>query len=329
MTRFDLLHGGALDRVKTLYPQVTGPWLDLSTGVNPNPYPVPPIPPETFADLPTSSQKGACHRAMSAYYGAPAESLLLVPGTEILIRLLPQLLKIQTVAVATPTYGDHLSCWQRAGANITSMADPTHLAGKVDAIVLCNPNNPDGRTWPPEILEDCRARQAARHGWLIVDEAYADIDPGLSLAARGGKPGLIVLRSFGKFFGLAGLRLGALIGPEDLVEQARELFGVWPVSGPALHVAAIAAADRNWHEKTRKRLDMSGAFLARTLTDAGLTVQGGTSLFRYVETEDAHALWHRLAEQGVYVRRFAWSTRHLRIGLPADETGFARLAASL
>ena len=329
MTRADLLHGGALDRLKTLYPQAPEPWIDLSTGINPNPYPIPALPPETFAHLPTQTQHQACHEALARHYGAPPESLMLVPGTELLIRLLPQLLQIQTVAIADPTYGDHQSCWQRAGAKITLMADPTPLAGKVDAIVLCNPNNPDGRIWSPESLEDCRVQQAARQGWLIVDEAYADLVPSLSLAARGGEAGLIVLRSFGKFFGLAGLRLGALIGPSALLAAARNLLGVWPVSGPALHVGKLAADDPVWPQMTRECLNLSRFVLDRTLTDAGLTVRGGTSLFRYVEAPDAHTLWHRLAEQGVYTRRFAWSDRHLRIGLPADEAALARLARAL
>lgn len=329
MTRFDLLHGGALDRLKTLYPQAPTPWIDLSTGINPNPYPFPPIPSETLTHLPTRSQYTAAQAAMARYYGAPAESLLLAPGSELLIRLLPQLLQIQTVAVAQPIYGDHLSCWQRAGAKITLMADPVHAAGKVDAIVLCNPNNPDGRTWSPEILEDCRIQQAARQGWLIVDEAYADLVPSLSLAARGGEAGLIVLRSFGKFFGLAGLRLGALIGPAGLLAAARDLLGVWPVSGPALHVGQLAAADLVWPEMTRKSLHLSSEVLDRTLTDAGLTVEGGTSLFRYVGVPGAHALWQRLAGQGIYTRRFAGSDRHLRIGLPADDVALARLASAL
>lgn len=329
MTGLDLVHGGALDGVKSLYPQAPQPWLDLSTGINPHPYPAPPLPPETLAHLPTRSAYTACHAAMARYYGAQAANLMLVPGTEILIRLLPSLLKIQTVAVAQPTYGDHLSCWHDAGAKVAQMADPTLLAGKVDAIVLCNPNNPDGRMWPPEILEDCRVQQAARQGWLIVDEAYADLVPSLSLATRGGQPGLIVLRSFGKFFGLAGLRLGALIGPAHLLEGARETFGVWPVSGPALHIGAIAADDLGWQVNARQQLASLAACLDTVLTGAGLTVRGGTSLFRYVEVPDAHALWHGLAGRGIYVRRFAWSGHHLRIGLPADETALARLASAL
>ncbi|MFN3609316.1 MAG: threonine-phosphate decarboxylase CobD [Hyphomonas sp.] len=329
MTQSDLLHGGALDCLKTLYPQAPEPWIDLSTGLNPHPYPIAPLPPEIFAHLPSQNRYQACHGSLARYYGAPPESLMLVPGTELLIRLLPQLLQIQTVAIADPTYGDHQSCWQRAGAKITLMADPTLLAGKVDAIVLCNPNNPDGRTWSPESLEDCRVQQAASQGWLIVDEAYADLVPSLSLAARGGEAGLIVLRSFGKFFGLAGLRLGALIGPAAVLTAARDLLGVWPVSGPALHVAKLAADDPVWPEMTRKCLELSRSVIDKTLTDAGLTVRGGTSLFCYVEVPDAHTLWHRLAGQGVYTRRFAWSDRHLRIGLPADDAGLSRLAGAL
>lgn len=325
----DLVHGGALDRVKALYPLAPQPWLDLSTGINPHPYPAPPLLPHSFAHLPTTSENEACRQAMAQYYGAPVASLMLVPGTEILIRLLPSLLEVQTVALARPTYGDHLSCWQTAGANVVEMADPAELAGKVDAIVLCNPNNPDGRIWPPEILEDCRARQAARQGWLIVDEAYADIAPSLSLAARGGAAGLIVLRSFGKFFGLAGLRLGGLIAPEALLREAQKRFGVWSVSGPALHVGTQAVADTDWIAEARHRLETSRLALDEALSGAGVPILGGTSLFRYVQVPDAHALWQALAEQGIYTRRFSWSRHHLRLGLSADDVGRQRLSAAL
>lgn len=329
MNGFDLVHGGALDQVKALYAQAPVPWLDLSTGINPHSYPIPQIPIGAFAHLPMRSAVEACRGAMAGYCNVAEESMLLVPGTEILIRILPSLLKVRTVAIAEPTYGDHSASWKRSGVRVSSMTDPACAAGEVDAIVLCNPNNPDGRTWSPDILEHCRSLQAGRRGWLIVDEAYADLVPGLSLARHGGQPGLIILRSFGKFFGLAGLRLGALIGPEEFLAEAREVFGVWPVSGPALHIGQVAAADRAWQEAARLRLGALAAQLDNALAGAGLTVCGGTDLFRYVKVSDAHALWHKLAEQGIYVRRFAWSGQHLRIGLPADETAVARLTSAL
>lgn len=329
MTGFDLLHGGALDQAKALYPDAPLPWIDLSTGINPFPYKVPELPAEVFAHLPTSQQFEACRAAMASAFGASERHILVAPGSEILIRLLPDLLDIQSVGVLWPTYGDHLSCWEQSGAKLIKHPNPVDLAGTVDAIVLCNPNNPDGRSWSAHVLEDCRARQAAHGGWLIVDEAYADLYPELSMADQAGADGLLILRSFGKFYGLAGLRLAALLGPERLLEKASRRLGVWPVSGPALHVGACAYADDEWRIKAHDLLSKKTRQIDNVLKDNGLKVLGGTFLFRYVETRNAHILWNILMEQGIYTRRFSWTERHLRIGLPADENSLKRLEAAL
>ncbi|MEM9056820.1 MAG: threonine-phosphate decarboxylase CobD [Pseudomonadota bacterium] len=325
----DLEHGGALDRVAMHFPAAPQPWVDLSTGINPWSWPTAPIEGEALRHLPTRADRDRCQSAMAKAFGAPEAAMTLVPGTELAIRLLPQLLTARRVAVLSPTYGDHVESWGAAGAEVVRTDDPLALAGDAEVIVLCNPNNPDGRRFEVDALTALAARQAERGRWLVVDEAYADLDPALSLAPRAGSPGLVILRSTGKFYGLAGLRLGAVLGPPALLEALDRLLGVWRVSGPALIIGAQAYADSAWQHAMRTRLAAARERLDAVIEAAGCRVAGGTDLFRFVETSEAHATWHRLCEHGIYTRRFPWTPSHLRVGLPATPGAEARLANAL
>ena len=196
-------------------------------------------------------------------------------------------------------------------------------------MVICNPNNPDGRRFEPAELEAVRLRLRRRNGWLIIDEAFADLEPGLSLAPRVDAGNLIVLRSTGKFFGLAGLRLGALLGPPNLLQSMAERLGVWSVSTPALVTGTAAYENHAWQTETRRRLTQARERLDRLLKGEQCRVVGGTDLFRYAEVDDARSAWQKLAARGVYVRHFPWTDRHLRIGLPKDAEAEARLLDAL
>ena len=324
----DLAHGGAIDLMRQRFPDAPTPWIDLSTGVNPCPYPHAQVTAAAIAHLPTEAMMDVCRQAMSKAFGAPEESIVLGPGSELLIRLLPTVLAPRTVAILTPSYGDHVRVWRAAGAELIKTDKPLAYADRAEAIVVCNPNNPDGRVFAPNDLEEARARLAARNGWLIIDEAYADLTPELSLAASGGKDGLIVLRSFGKFYGLAGVRLGAVLAPTSVRESITGRLGVWPISGAALEIGARAYGDADWRFDTRRKLQATRARLDQVFCQNEIEVVGGTDLFRFVETDDAHRLWAHLAQHGVYVRRFDWTDRHLRFGLPPDKYAEDRLAAA-
>lgn len=325
----DLVHGGAIDQMRQAFPAAPQPWIDLSTGINPWPYPYTDLSAQALSHLPTASMYEACQHAMAEAFGVAPETLLLSPGSELLIRLLPDILQSRRIAILSPTYGDHASAWKRAGAEILLTEDPLEHADRVDAIVLCNPNNPDGRLFDIDALEAARAQLAARGGWLIIDEAYADLLPSLSLAPRAGRDGLIILRSFGKFFGLAGVRLGAMLAPRALREAMADRLGTWPISGTALEIGARAYADRDWQIEMRRKLSVSANELRSVLKAAGLNVLGGTDLFCFGETKDAHDVFRRLGRAGVYVRRFDWSKQHLRIGLPATPEAQERLRDAL
>lgn len=332
MSMDECSHGGALDLMRTRFPQAPEPWVDLSTGINPWPYPLDSPQPETIQRLPTITAMAACRDAMAETFGAAAECVLPIPGSELLIRLLPTLLRPRhgtRVAITRPTFADHAEVWRAAGCRVIETPDPLEVLAATDLVVLCNPNNPDGRVWNPDRLEAARATLAAKGGWLIVDEAYADVRPDLSLAASGGRAGLLLLRSFGKFFGLPGLRLGALIAPPDTLETVRRCLGVWSVSGPALAAGIQAYRDRGWQQDTRHRLATARARLDEVLSAAGLRVTGGVDLFRFVAVGAADSVWQQLAGRGIFVRRFDWSQNRLRVGLPPDADAEARLAQAL
>lgn len=324
------MHGGALDVVQKRFPDAATPWLDLSTGINPWPYPQRRLSTQALSHLPTQAQYESCRTAMAHAIGTNPESIVLAPGSELLIRLLPTIIPARTIAILAPSYNDHARAWRSAGRTVIESRDPLSMADQVDAIVICQPNNPDGRQFSQDELENTLIRLRRKAGWLIVDEAYVDLYPELSLAPQVGGGGLIILRSFGKFFGLAGLRLGGLIAPQSILSEMRKRLGVWPVSGPALEIGAQAYADMRWQEQTRKKLSQARAKFDDTLGRAGLIVTSGTDLFRYVETSDnAYAVWERLARQGIYTRRFDWTQTHLRLGLPPDEAARARLERAL
>lgn len=323
----DLVHGGAIDHMRAAFPDAPEPWIDLSTGINPWAYPIDAMEAAVFHHLPDQHAVQTCRQVMAHAFGAAEPSVLVAPGSELIIRLLPDLLPHGNIVIAAPTYGDHGKAWRAAKRDVIERSDPLDNLDGAETVVICNPNNPDGRTWSKEQMERARHILAARGGWLIVDEAYADLRPELSMADRAGADGLIVLRSFGKFFGLAGVRLGALLGPAPLLTAMQEKLGIWSVSGPALTLGARAYRDQVWQEETRAFLRQQRQGLDAVLGEIGFKVVGGTDLFRYVETTDAHGRWRDLARKGLYVRRFDWSTMTLRIGLPPGPDALHRLAA--
>ncbi|HYF87338.1 threonine-phosphate decarboxylase CobD [Azospirillum sp.] len=326
-----LLHGGDLDGARAAFPSAPEPWVDLSTGINPWAYPLPPVPPQAWTRLPGRAEEEALRVAAAACYGAPsAELVAAASGSQALIQLLPRLLPPGLVAVMEPTYAEHARCWTLAGHEVRGVDGVDGVGtSAADVLVVVNPNNPDGRLLPPERLLELAQAQAARGGWLVVDEAFADMEPEQSVARFAGRPGLVVLRSFGKFFGLAGLRLGIALAPAGLAAALRDAVGPWAVSGPGLSIATAALGDGDWIAGTRGMLDDAMARLRRLLSGAGLTVVGGTALFCLVEDRRAPGLYRALGEAGILVRRFERRPDWLRFGLPGPEEAWQRLSVAL
>jgi cobalamin biosynthetic protein CobC len=322
-------HGGQIEAATAAFGRPAEGWLDLSTGINPWPYPVPSLPASLWSRLPDADLFQAGRRAARAYYGAPeAAGIVEGAGSQALIQALPRLIPATRVAVLGFTYAEHARCWRAAGHQVTEASGVDGIGG-AGVLVLANPNNPDGRLMEPAELARLADALSERSGLLVIDEAFADVTPRHSLAPLAGRPGLCLLRSFGKFFGLAGLRLGHALTTPGLAGALEAHLGPWRVSGPALEIGRQAMHDNAWIAATRLHLAEAAARIDRLLVGAGLTVLGGTHLFRLVKLPDAQALHGALAHRGILTRRFTARPDWLRFGLPPDEGGWRRLEIAL
>jgi cobalamin biosynthetic protein CobC len=321
-----LEHGGALLAAARRYGIAPEEWLDLSTGVNPRGWPVPGLPREAWRALP--QEEDGLARAAAEYYGSPLP--LPVAGSQAAIQALPALRAPCRVGIPALSYGEHARAWARHGHRVTHLA-PEGLgqaAGECEVLVVCNPDNPSGRRIPAATLLNWRERLARRGGWLVVDEAFADADPGDSLARHTGEPGVVVLRSLGKFFGLAGARVGFALAWPELLRRLEKQLGPWAVNGPGRWVALAALRDEIWQAAARARLRADSRRLAALLQAHGLAPAGATDLFQWVVTGEAAALHESLARQAILTRPFA-QPASLRFGLPGQEADWHRLERTL
>jgi cobalamin biosynthetic protein CobC len=301
-------HGGRLQTAMRIWPDAPAPWIDLSTGVNPTPYPAPRASRAVRARLPYPEEISAVEAVAALAFGIDDPTrVVATAGAEAALRLLPQLLKSETVMIAGPTYASHASAWSQAGAR--------QVEHGFKVAVVVNPNNPDGRVHDAAALLALADDLNHRGGWLIVDESFADTRPVASIAAHG-HAAVVALRSFGKFYGLAGLRLGFAIGDPELAAKIRLSQGDWPISADAATAAMAAYADPDWAARTRARLVRDAASLDADLLSGGFKLLGGTPLFRLVEADDASDRFAGLCARGVLTRPFAEAPSWLRFGLP-------------
>ncbi|MBO6538423.1 MAG: threonine-phosphate decarboxylase [Rhizobiaceae bacterium] len=324
------VHGGNLAAARKRFPDAPEPWIDLSTGISPFPYPHSPIAATAFERLPEPADEVKLRQVAARAYGAgSADNLVAASGTQVLLPLLLRLRPPGKVAVLGPTYAEHARCAALCGHDCVESGDPTALEG-ADIAVVVNPNNPDGRILERADLAAIAGKLQARGGLLIVDEAFMDVGPeATSLAGDVDELPLVVLRSFGKFHGLAGLRLGFAIAGRQCAEKLRQELGPWAVSGPALAVGSEALADDEWRNAQRARLADSAARLREVLTGAGAQLIGDTDLFQLVSHPQASLLFETLGERGILVRPFERDQRLLRFGLPGNENAWARLRDAL
>jgi len=325
-----LVHGGDLDAARKLFPGAPEPFLDLSTGINPNSYPVPQLPSDVFAKLPEPGALAALAAIAAKAYGAPSSAHVVAgSGSQILVAQASFLLARGRAAVLAPTYAEHGRVAELAGHNVVEVAEVGQLADARIAIVV-NPNNPDGRIIAKDALLSLADRLRRRGGLLLVDEAFMDVGPeGASLGDQVECGNIVVLRSFGKFYGLAGLRLSFAIAAPNIAARIAAALGPWPVSSAALVIGTAALADTQWKERTRIMLGEAALKLDTCLAKAGLEVMGGTSLFRLVRTKEAARLFQSLGQAGIMVRRFAEHPIWLRFGLPGGESEWRRLETAL
>jgi cobalamin biosynthesis protein CobC len=325
-----LPHGGDLGTARRLFPGAPEPFIDLSTGINPHPYPLPELSAELFARLPGAASAARLAAVAASTYGAPsAANVVVAPGTQILLPLVAGLVRPGRAVVLSPTYNEHARAARLAGHDVAEARDIGALAD-ADLAVVGSPNSPDGRLVDRDTLLALAGKLRPRGGVLVVDEAFMDVGPrDASLAGEVARGNLVVLRSFGKFFGLAGIRLGFAVLDRALTAQLSTRLGPWAVSGPALAIGTTALIDAAWIEQTRSRLAQASQRLDAVLTGAGLAVEGGTTLFRLVRTPHANTLFHHLGRAGILVRSFADNATWLRFGLPGQEEHWRRLQTAM
>jgi cobalamin biosynthetic protein CobC len=325
-----LEHGGRLRKAAREYGIAEADWLDLSTGIAPWAWPIPSIPAQAWHRLPEADdglEQAACN-----YYGAARA--LPVPGSQAAIQALPRLRSSGKVGVLSPCYAEHAHAWRSAGFLVREVLEHEvdYFLDSLDVLVVVNPNNPTGLMLTPERLLKWQARLAERGGWLVVDEAFMDNTPDLSLASHSDTPGLIVLRSFGKFFGLAGVRLGFVLAAPRLLKLLAKEIGPWAVSGPTRIIGQACLADVQGHQTQRMRTGQASERLVQLLTRHGLKPKGGCALFQWLTTPQAQQLHEFCARRGILLRLFVSDNPvncSLRFGLPASEAHWQRLEAAL
>ncbi len=325
-----LVHGGDLDAARKLFPGAPEPFLDLSVGINPYHYPIPQFQTEVFTRLPKPEALARLAAIAAQTYGAPSPAHVIAgPGSQILVAQTAFLLARGRASVLAPTYAEHERVAELAGHNVVEVADVAQLPDARIAIVV-NPNNPDGRIVAKEALLALADGLRRRGGLLLVDEAFMDVGPdGGSLGDEVERGNIVVIRSFGKFYGLPGVRLSFAIATPTIAARLATALGPWPVSSAALAIGTAALEDAAWRKAARKALAEAAGRLDALLVGAGLGPIGGTSLFRLVRTQNAECLFQSLGQAGILVRRFSEHPSWLRFGLPGAESEWRRLKKAL
>ena len=340
-------HGGDLFVAQKLFGGSAKGWLDLSTGVNPRAYPHTTVRAASLRQLPQHLAMSELLDGARQHYGVPATlDVVAGSGSQVLIQALARVREPGRVAVLSPTYGEHAAQWSSAGHKVELIAS-LHEGISHDVLILSNPNNPDARVHRPGQLLEVIAQRPRAKQLLIVDEAFSDAVPHTSLiphlpppmsatpsaSTLSGRPqggeGVVVLRSFGKFFGLAGVRLGFAIGPQALLDGIRAYLGPWPVNGPALEIGARALVDAAWIAQTTAWLEIASSRVDNALRAAGYHIAGSTALFSLLEDANAAKIFGQLASRGIFTRRFDAQRNWLRIGLPGSDHDLGRLISAL
>jgi cobalamin biosynthetic protein CobC len=316
-------HGGNLDLAQQRFGGRAEDWIDLSTGINRLPYPIGEVRARAWSALPSRAEIEALHHAAHHAYRTSAP-VVAICGAQSAIQLLPQLTSPGRARILAPTYNEYAGVLAAAGWDVQEVGELDALAG-ADLAIVVNPNNPDGRVFAPTDL----LALLARVGRLVIDESFADAAPQLSLAPEADRPGLLILRSFGKFYGLAGLRLGFAIGNAADIGKFAAMSGPWPVSGAAISIGGRALRDDAWAETTSARLARDSVRLDALAQSQGWHLVGGTPLFRLYETPDALSAQEKLARMQIWSRVFAQKPAWLRLGLPGGEMEWTRLAEAL
>lgn len=305
-------HGGGLDAAMAQFGGLRGDWIDLSTGINPTPFPLPEIPARFWQALPDSGDQMALKAAARQFWSIPDRSeIAAASGVSALIAALPRLEKPASVGIAQPTYNEHAASFAALGWDVETRP--------AQANVYVHPNNPDGRLWARETI-------LANHKTLtIIDESFCDISPKDSHIDLAQRSGFVVLKGLGKFWGLAGVRLGFAAARPETIIALEQMLGPWAISGPAQHIGRAALSDTVWADETRIQLSQDAARLDQIVAQKFGANPRGTTLFRLYDVADAQACFEKLARARILSRIFPYSKNLIRLGLPGPAADWARL----
>ena len=313
-----LFHGGDIQSASAIYGRDPCQWVDLSTGINQHSYPIPKIEQSAWHQLPYLSPK--LTTAAASYYGA--HGCLASSGSQAIIQLLPSILhhlgNARAAWLPDVGYQEHRHAWSKCGdINTYSGLDGALAAKQIDAalednlighLLIINPNNPTGERFTPQKLRAWAQKLLASNGFLVVDEAFIDTTPSASLLTEPLAKNVVVLRSVGKFFGLAGIRLGFTFADESVLEQLAKEMGPWIVNGPAQTVAIAALSDTLWQSNMRTTLASQSLqqhnIWQPAMTALGAYHAGSHELFRsfIMAPKLAKKLHQSAAKNGILIR---------------------------
>ncbi len=304
-------------------------WLDLSTGISPWSWPCENMPIEPFRTLPPNDDQ--LRETARKYYACDVEHILPVPGAQFLISMIPFWVKKGRVALPSIGYREHLNAWIKAGHDTVFYRDPHEIfsmieKGDLNYIVIINPNNPTSEKMSPDTVLAIQSQLRQKHGQnrlLVLDEAFSDSFPELALPNTERDSNTLVLRSFGKFFGLAGVRLGFFIANPKWLSKFRDVHGPWLVSHPALWLASRALADTPWINQQRRRIKAQSealrGFLLEHYDDAMIR---SSDLFQtvFASADELYRDFLAFAQQGILLRYQSYGDHSawLRFGLPGE-----------
>lgn len=310
-------HGGNLDEAAQAYGFEPGMMHDLSTGIAPMSYQMPLPASDAYQALPLASDMEALCKVARACYRVPdAASLCVGGGSQALLAALPYLFASCLVWCPEPTYNEHHYRWEKASHQVDGGLSCPQEA---KIIILGQPNNPTGRLWQADEIARYLAHVKQCDGLLIIDEAFVDIMPEHSSCQIAGDEALVILRSVGKFYGLAGLRVGFAIGGANFIARLQDEIGPWPVSQPALLVAKTALADKDWQARHLAKLQEICDWQSDVLAKAGFEIITSMALFITIRHKRMAAFHHHLASHGYWTRIYQNDKQMMRLGLLAPD----------
>ena len=325
-----IYHGGDISSAAAKFGGEISNWIDLSTGINPHSYPVPNLAPRLWQQLPGTDVEDKLLDSARSYYQAPnIFGAVAAPGTQSLLQRLPECFAKSRVLILSPTYAEHKHCWQAGGHTVVDVIDPTDKTTAVDILVIVNPNNPTGQYFSKSEIADLRRTFVKPDGLLVIDEAFMDLTPELSALQSTPPKNTLILKSFGKFFGLAGVRLGFAFGNAALTETLKQKLGPWAVSGVACEIGRHAYSNAAWIAPMRRQIQNEATRLSGLLAEHKIAVSGNAGLFLLTRNMASDELFNHLCQHHILTRPFADHPDFLRFGLPGNEADWERLEAAL